>query len=608
MERKATEDEIKKQFKKRTMQLHPDKNHDDPDATKKFQELNEAYQCLIDPNERAWYDSHRTQILSGKNFGEDAEEESFQFNIWQYFSSNCYKGFDDNEGGFFKVYSEVFDLIIAEEEDARLDNVDKEENLPSYKNAPRFGDSKTPLDKVAQFYEYWENFITSKSFAWADEHKTSKDYERRMNRMIDQDNKKARQKEKKKYMETMKHLVEFVQKRDPRVVAMKEAGKELELKKKAEREQKEIEKKKAKEEEKKRAREEEQRRFEELDRMKEELRGKAQGEANEDEEEDEFYCQVCKKSFRSENQLKNHEKSKQHLKAVKDILSEVALDGEQEVVKGVEKELERIQELKKDAPPAGSKNKKKKKKKANPGNAKEEDDESKDDSKSDDDEEKDQKIDDDKNESPEKKEEEITEDKSEKEESDDESDSKAQAADKNKKKKKDAAKAKRQTEALGLAKPKEELKEPAKVVKETKAARKRAEKKEAYEKEKEQKAAEKEAEKAGNPLAKADDNEGEKPLADEKAGKEPAKASEQEMDDEDDEDAYKKQKKDKKKDKKEDKKEDKKGEKDSKTKDAKQPEKGKAQENNLECKYCGQAFDSKTVLFEHLKKKHKLKF
>ena len=32
--------------------------------------INEAYETLSDPNERAWYDSHREQILRG-NSGED---------------------------------------------------------------------------------------------------------------------------------------------------------------------------------------------------------------------------------------------------------------------------------------------------------------------------------------------------------------------------------------------------------------------------------------------------------------------------------------------------------------------------------------------------------
>ncbi len=70
VDQKATEAEMRSAFKKLAMKLHPDKNHSDPLAKEKFQELNEAYEILKDPSERAWYDSHRDQILNGNAEGE----------------------------------------------------------------------------------------------------------------------------------------------------------------------------------------------------------------------------------------------------------------------------------------------------------------------------------------------------------------------------------------------------------------------------------------------------------------------------------------------------------------------------------------------------------
>jgi len=51
----ATEADIKKAFRKKAMQYHPDRNPDDPEAANKFKEVSEAYEILANPEKRSAY-------------------------------------------------------------------------------------------------------------------------------------------------------------------------------------------------------------------------------------------------------------------------------------------------------------------------------------------------------------------------------------------------------------------------------------------------------------------------------------------------------------------------------------------------------------------------
>ena len=56
MGRKATLHEIKKGYRKKAKELHPDKNTDDPNADEKFSDLGAAYEVLSDEAKRQKYD------------------------------------------------------------------------------------------------------------------------------------------------------------------------------------------------------------------------------------------------------------------------------------------------------------------------------------------------------------------------------------------------------------------------------------------------------------------------------------------------------------------------------------------------------------------------
>lgn len=58
VESDASQDEIKKAYRKKAMEYHPDRNPDDPDAEQKFKEASEAYDILSDPETRQRYDRY----------------------------------------------------------------------------------------------------------------------------------------------------------------------------------------------------------------------------------------------------------------------------------------------------------------------------------------------------------------------------------------------------------------------------------------------------------------------------------------------------------------------------------------------------------------------
>jgi len=69
--RNASEEEVKRAYRKLAVKFHPDKNPDDPHAEEKFKELGEAYDVLMDSDKRAAYDrfGHAAFASGGAGFG-----------------------------------------------------------------------------------------------------------------------------------------------------------------------------------------------------------------------------------------------------------------------------------------------------------------------------------------------------------------------------------------------------------------------------------------------------------------------------------------------------------------------------------------------------------
>ena len=69
LEKGASDDEIKRAFRKLAVKYHPDKNKGNAEAEEKFKEINEAYQVLSNPEEKAKYDQFGHAGMDGAGFG-----------------------------------------------------------------------------------------------------------------------------------------------------------------------------------------------------------------------------------------------------------------------------------------------------------------------------------------------------------------------------------------------------------------------------------------------------------------------------------------------------------------------------------------------------------
>lgn len=76
--RDAGAGEVKKAYRQKALQFHPDRNREDPDAEEKFKEASEAYEVLSDPQKRQIYDQFGHAGLEGRGFhGFDRMEDIF---------------------------------------------------------------------------------------------------------------------------------------------------------------------------------------------------------------------------------------------------------------------------------------------------------------------------------------------------------------------------------------------------------------------------------------------------------------------------------------------------------------------------------------------------
>ncbi|MDO4741713.1 MAG: molecular chaperone DnaJ [Eubacteriales bacterium] len=97
LNKQATDDEIKRAYRKMAKQLHPDLHPDDKEAEAKFKELNEAYGVLSDPQKKASYDQFG---FDGPNMGGGGAGAG-GYGGFGGFGGGGFGGFDDILNSFF---------------------------------------------------------------------------------------------------------------------------------------------------------------------------------------------------------------------------------------------------------------------------------------------------------------------------------------------------------------------------------------------------------------------------------------------------------------------------------------------------------------------------
>jgi curved DNA-binding protein len=107
VDKNATQDDIKKAYRKLARKLHPDLNPDDKEAERQFKELNEANEVLSNPENRAKYDKYGENWKHGEEY-----EKARQQQQKQYQGENFGGGFSgadfDNGEGFSDFFQSMF--------------------------------------------------------------------------------------------------------------------------------------------------------------------------------------------------------------------------------------------------------------------------------------------------------------------------------------------------------------------------------------------------------------------------------------------------------------------------------------------------------------------
>ena len=317
VEQDASAGVLKKNYHALALKYHPDKNAGDEKATDMFKQVQEAYEVLSDPQERAYYDANREDVL----LSEEGEEEPAineaepELDLYKWARREAFVDYSGTAAdGFFSVYAGIFKGLDDQEKTAKDGDLRR----------PGFGGAGSTKDAVTEFYQFWLGFSTCRSdraFAKHDKWDLETAPSPLMRRLMQQKNKGIRERARKMFNDKVRRLAFFVKSLDSRPCGSVELGSD----------------------------------------------GSGSGAAAVDgattgtsDDKGSYHCAACNKWYKNASQLANHEQSGKHKQAVAKAREEV----QQAVHAAADVDLEELEELdglKLDGSSGGAKGKKKSK-------------------------------------------------------------------------------------------------------------------------------------------------------------------------------------------------------------------------------------------------------
>ena len=125
--RTATQDEIKKAYRKLARQYHPDNNPGNKQAEAKFKEANEANEVLSDPQKRQKYDTLGSQWSAYQQGGQPG---GFDWSQWTTADSNDLNDIFGGSGGFSDFFTQIFGNMARQNAARRGSTARTSQGLP----------------------------------------------------------------------------------------------------------------------------------------------------------------------------------------------------------------------------------------------------------------------------------------------------------------------------------------------------------------------------------------------------------------------------------------------------------------------------------------------